>query len=86
MDPQLSVNGASSSVISCQIVVMKVARGGYFGQFLLGMCRWPLRPLPYYGRFCRQIEIPFQSLMGKCIFRDPNLVTYCLLIYLVKAF
>ena len=27
MDPQLCVNGAS--VISCQIVVMKVARGGY---------------------------------------------------------
>ena len=32
--------------------------GGYLGQFLLGLCRWPFRtptPLPHYSLFCDQL-------------------------------
>ena len=47
------------------------------GQFLLGMCHWPLRtPTPL-----ESIRIPSQSLLGKCDFCDPNLLTFCLCIY-----
>ena len=30
-------------------------RGGYSGQPLLGMCRWPLGTLPHYILFCDQL-------------------------------
>ena len=45
-----------------------------------------LEPLPHYNLFCGQIQTPSQSLLGKCNFRDPNLVTFCLFICLIRPF
>ena len=40
-------------------------------------------PLPRYSLFCGQFQTPSQSLLGKCKYRDPNLVTSYLCIYLI---
>ena len=42
-------------------------------------------PLPYYSLFLFQLYTPAQSLFGKCNFRDPNLVTFYLCIYLINV-
>ena len=42
-------------------------------------------PLPYYSLFFSQLQTPAQSLFGKCNFRDPNLVTFYLCIYLINV-
>ena len=60
--------------------------GGYLGWFLLGMCRWALsEPLLHYSLFCGQLYIdPILVTFGQtCNFRDPNLVTFYLCIYLI---
>ena len=53
---------------------------GYLGQFLLGMCRWPLRaPTPLWSILWPIILIvdPFLVTFGQIfIFRDPTLVTF----------
>ena len=43
-------------------------------------------PLPDYILFCSQIWTPSLSLLGKCNFRDINLVAFCLRILLKKPF
>ena len=58
--------------------------GGYLGEFLLGMCRWPLRvPTPLQSILWPIID-PISVTFGQiCIFCDPNLVTFYLCIYLI---
>ena len=50
-------------IVGCMLLVYKPGGGGggYLGQFLLGMCRWPLRA-------------PTQSILWPII--DPILVTF----------
>ena len=56
--------------------------GGALGQFLLDMCRWPLRastPLKY---MLWPIIDPILVAFGKiCNFRDPSLVTLLISIF-----
>ena len=50
---------------------------GGVGGGLLGMCCWPLRTLPHYSLFFGQLDPILTTL-------DPNLVTFCLCIYLIN--
>ena len=50
------------------IMSRDAARGGYLGQFLLGMCRWPLRA-----------STPLWSILWSVI--DPIIITFGLLNY-----
>ena len=43
-----------------------------------------LEPLPFNGVFCGRLQTPSQSRLGKCKFCDPNLVIFCLCIYLIN--
>ena len=45
-----------------------------------------LEPLPYYSLFCGHIIDPILVNLGKKNFRNPNLVTFCLCIFLIKPF
>ena len=62
----------------------QAARRKHVGTFLLGMCRWPLiEPLPHHivWSIIDSILVTFRQLI--CNFRDPNLVTFYLSIYLI---
>ena len=55
--------------------------GGYLGQFLLGMCLWPFRA-PYSLILWPVIDSLLVTFGQICNFRDPNLVTFYLCMYL----
>ena len=56
--------------------------GSYLGQFLLGMCRWPLRAPTSLKSILRPvIDSTFVAFGKICNFRDPNLVTSVLFTY-----
>ena len=51
--------------------------GGYLGQFLLGMCRWPRNtPTPLQSILWPIIDPVSVTFRKICNFRDPNLVTF----------
>ena len=58
------------------------------GSFLLGMCRWPLRqnPFPIIVYSVAIIDPILVTLGKKSNFCSPNLVTFCLCIYIIKPF
>ena len=62
----------------------QATRSRHVGKFLLGMCRWPLiEPLPHHivWSIIDSILVAFRQII--CNFRDPNLVTFYLNIYLI---
>ena len=61
--------------------------GGTWINFSWPVCAAGLsEPLPDYSLFCGQMQTPSKSLLGKCNFRDANLVNFCLCILLIKPF
>ena len=60
--------------------------GGYFWVNVCWACATSLsEPQPHYSLFFGQLQTLSQSLFGKCNFRDPNLVTFYLCIYLINV-
>ena len=59
--------------------------GGVLWLILLGMCRWPLRaPTPLQSILWPIIDPILVTFRQICNFRDPNLVTFYLCIYLIN--
>ena len=57
---------------------------GLLGSILLGMCRWPLRaPTLLYSILWSIIDPILVTFGQMCNFRDPNLVTLYLCMYLI---
>ena len=60
--------------------------GGVLGLMFAGYVPLSFHsPYPIIVYFFFQLQTPAQSLFGKCNFRDPNLVTFYLCIYLINV-
>ena len=61
-----------------------LGEGGTWVNFCWVFAAGLLEPLPHYSLFCGQLQTPILVTFGQiCNFRDPNVVTLYLCIYLI---